>query len=83
LVIPQRFVQWREGRAGVFVNDHGRAKWRAITLGLRGRESVEVTQGLSPGERVVAPREAKQPPLTDGHRVSVPETGGGIAEGAK
>jgi len=72
LVIPQRFVQWREGRAGVFVNDHGRAKWRPITLGLRGRESVEVTQGLSPGERVVAAREAKQPPLTDGRRIHVP-----------
>jgi HlyD family secretion protein len=72
LVIPQRFVQWRDGRAGVFVNDHGRAKWRPITLGLRGRESVEVTQGLSPVEQVVAAREAKQPPLTEGLRIHVP-----------
>jgi len=83
LVIPQRFVQWREGRPGVFVNEHGRAKWRAITLGLRGRESAEVTQGLATGEQMVAPREAKQPPLTDGQRVSVPEAGGGKAGGAK
>src|ERR1035437_3359383 len=62
LVIPQRFVQWREGRAGVFVNEHGRAKWRAITLGLRGRESAEVTQGLATGEQMGGPREDKQPP---------------------
>ena len=74
LVMPPRFVQWREGRAGVFVNDHGRAKWRAISLGVRGRESVEVLQGLAPGEQVVAPREAKQPPLADGLRLSLPCT---------
>jgi HlyD family secretion protein len=72
LVIPQRFIQWREGRAGVFVNDQGRAKWRSITLGVRGRESAEITQGLSPGDQVVAPREAKQPPLADGLRIKVP-----------
>jgi HlyD family secretion protein len=72
LVIPQRFLQWREGKPGVFVNEHGQARWRAVTLGLRGREAVEVTQGLSTGEPMVATREAGQPPLTDGLRISAP-----------
>ena len=72
LVIPQRFVQWREGKPGAFVNEHRKARWRAVTLGLRGRDALEVVQGLSPGERVVAPREAKQPPLTDGLRIKLP-----------
>jgi HlyD family secretion protein len=70
LVIPQRFIQWRDGKPGVFLNDHGRAKWRSVTLGLRGHETVEVAQGLTAGESVVAPREPKQPPLTDGQRIS-------------
>jgi HlyD family secretion protein len=72
LVIPQQFVQWREGKPGVLVNEHGKARWRAVTLGLRGRETLEVTKGLSPGEQVVATREARQPPLTDGLRISAP-----------
>jgi HlyD family secretion protein len=72
LVIPQRVVQWREGKPGVFVNERGKARWRAVTLGLRGRETVEVTQGVSAGEQVVAPREARQPALSDGLRISAP-----------
>jgi HlyD family secretion protein len=71
-VIPQRFLRWREGQAGVFVNNHGKAKWRAVTLGLRGRETVEIAQGLAAGESVVAPYDVKQPPLTDGQRIGKP-----------
>jgi HlyD family secretion protein len=82
LVIPQGFVQWRGGKAGVFVNEHGKAKWRAVTLGLRGRETVEIAQGVSAGEQVVKPGEPKQE-LSNGRRVSAPETGGGKAGGAK
>lgn len=72
LVIPQRFLQWRAGKPGVFISEHGKARWRAVTLGLRGREAVEITEGLAPGEQVVATREAKQPPLADGQHISAP-----------
>jgi HlyD family secretion protein len=72
LVVPSRFVQWRGSQAGVFVNDRGRARWRAVTLGVRGRDAVAATQGLAPGERLLAPREARQPSLTDGLRIDVP-----------
>jgi HlyD family secretion protein len=72
LVVPSRFIQWRGSRAGIFVNHHGRAQWRAVTLGVRGRDAAEATQGLSPGERLLAPREARQSPLTDGLRIDVP-----------
>jgi HlyD family secretion protein len=82
LVIPQGFVQWRGGKPGVFVNEHGKAKWRAVTLGLRGRETVEIAQGVSVGEQVVKPGEPKQE-LSDGQRVSATEAGGGKAGGAK
>ncbi len=70
LTLPPRFLQWREGKSGVFVADGGKATWREVTLGLRGRETVEVTQGLSTGEKVVAPADRKQPPLKSGQRVT-------------
>ena len=82
LVIPQGFVQWRGGKPGVFVNERGKAKWGAVTLGLRGRETVEIAQGVSVGEQVVKPGEPKQD-LSDGQRVSASEAGGGKAGGAK
>ena len=69
LILPQRFLQWREGKPGVFVAERGRAVWRDITLGLRGRDTVEVTDGLSAGERVAVPADPKQAPLKSGQRV--------------
>lgn len=72
LAIPQHFLQWRAGQAGVFVNDHSQAAWRDVTLGLRGQDAVEVTRGLSAGETVVAPADPKQSPLKPGQRVKAP-----------
>ncbi len=71
VVVPPRFVQWREGKVGVFALDQGRARWRPVTLGLVGRQRVEVAQGVTVGEQVVAVREPKQPPLVDGMRLRV------------
>jgi HlyD family secretion protein len=70
VLLPAQFVRWRENKAGVFVNDHGQARWRGVTLGLRGLQSVEVTQGLSAGEQTVRPVEGQKQPLTDGQRIS-------------
>jgi len=70
VMVPRRFLQWREGKPSVFVADGGKATWRDVTLGLRGRETVEVTQGLSAGEKVLAPADPKQPPLKPGQRVT-------------
>jgi HlyD family secretion protein len=69
LTLPPRFLQWREGRPGVFVADRGKAVWRDVTLGLRGRETMEIVQGLSAGEKAVAPAGLKQAPLQPGQRV--------------
>ena len=69
VAIPQAYLLWRDGKPGVFVNDHGKARWRDVTLGLRGRDTVEVPQGLSAGDSVCKPREQKQQ-LTDGHRIA-------------
>jgi HlyD family secretion protein len=68
--IPAPFVLWREGHPGVFVNDHGKARWRGITPGLRGLETVEVTQGLSVGEQIVRSAAGRKQPLSDGQRIN-------------
>lgn len=70
LALPQRFLQWRAGKPGVFVSDHGKARWRGVTLGLRGLQDVEVTQGLSAGDQIVRPVAGQKQPLTDGQRVA-------------
>jgi HlyD family secretion protein len=71
LTVPLRLVSWRRGKPGVFVNENGRARWRDLKLGLRGLETVEVVEGLSAGESVCQPRDAKKP-LADGQRIALP-----------
>jgi len=71
LAVPQGFIQWCHGQPGVFVNDHGKACWRAVTLGLRGRDTVEIAQGATAGEQAVKANEEKKQELTDGQRITV------------
>ncbi|MBL9170294.1 MAG: efflux RND transporter periplasmic adaptor subunit [Verrucomicrobiales bacterium] len=72
VIIPAPFVVWREGKPGTFVNDHGRARWRDLALGLRGAQTLEVVQGLSAGEQIIRPLAVRQGPLSEGQRVSTP-----------
>jgi HlyD family secretion protein len=75
VVIPKRFLHWGEGKPGVFVNSGGTARWRNVTLGLRGRDMVEIAGGLAAGEQVVATSEARQSPLTEGLRIKPAKSG--------
>jgi HlyD family secretion protein len=70
VLLPAPFVRWRGDKAGVFVNDQGQARWREVSLGLRGLVNVEVTQGLSVGAQIVRPVEGQKHPLTDGQRIN-------------
>lgn len=71
LSIPARAVVWRGKVPGAFVEEGGRAVWRALELGLRGAERVEVRSGTRAGARLVIPEEAASAALRDGQRVSV------------
>jgi HlyD family secretion protein len=71
VLVPAGLLVWRDGSSGVFVAVDGRARWRELTLGLRGRDAVEVVGGLASGEVVVRPADAKTI-LTDGRRVALP-----------
>ena len=70
VLLPSPFVRWRGAKAGVFVNDHGKARWREVTPGLRGLANVEVRQGLAAGEQIVRPKEGRKQPLADGQRIA-------------
>lgn len=69
LRIPARSIIWRDRKSGVFVEQDGRAVWRFVQLGLRGRKLVEVRAGVRLGERLIAPAKAEAGPLRDGQRV--------------
>ena len=69
-VLPAQYILWRDGKPGVLVRQAGHAAWHDLTLGLRGRESVEVAAGLEPGDRVVVPADGKTTTL-EGRRISV------------
>lgn len=67
--LPAALVLVQGGKTGVMVDDGGKARWREITIGLRGREVVEVTSGLSPGDVVVNPAAPGGGPLRVGRRI--------------
>ena len=69
LVLPARFLSWRDGRPGVFVAERGRARWREVKPGLGNRDATGIIAGLVAGEQVVRPLDGN-PPLTDGRRVA-------------
>ena len=66
LAVPSAAVVRDDGKDAVFVVEDGRAQRVEVTLGAQGEDVVEVTRGLSGGERVVV-RDADR--LTDGQAV--------------
>ncbi len=70
-LIPASFVVWRDGSPGVFVAVDGRTRWRELTLGLRGRDTIEVLSGLVSGDVVIRATDPKAT-LTDGRRIALP-----------
>jgi len=68
--LPAALVLVRGGNTGVMVDNGGKARWREVAVGLRGRETVEVTSGLSPGDVVVSPASPTGGPLRDGRRIA-------------
>ena len=72
LLIPHPFVVVADGKQGVFVERDGRAEWTPCRFGARGRDRVEVLEGLSAGEVVVRLASPKtRSPLRAGKRVVV------------
>lgn len=69
--LPPQLLLVRDGATGVLVNESGRARWREIAVGLRGREGVEILRGLAPGDVVVRPADGRAEPLRDGRSIAI------------
>ncbi len=54
LILPQRFLTWRDGAPWAMVEEGGKARWRKVSIGLKGRDQVEVSDGLAEGQVVIA-----------------------------
>lgn len=71
LTLPTHSLVRRESVEGVFVADNGVARWRPLTLGLRGRESVEILRGLDESDRVIRMATGSLPRI-EGRQVRTP-----------
>jgi len=72
VMLPLSYLGWKAGQAGVFVNASGKAQWREVTPGLRGKDYVAITNGLSAGEQVLRAPEGQKAAITDGQRIKLP-----------
>ena len=68
LSIPRSALVQREGKNTVFIVDGWRARLREVQLGRELGDNLEVTDGISPNDRIVV---HVPEGLTDGQRVKV------------
>ncbi|MHB8418346.1 MAG: efflux RND transporter periplasmic adaptor subunit [Myxococcales bacterium] len=76
LRIPATALVIQEGQVGVFAIVDGRARWRPVQLGLRGRELVEAAAGVSVHDLLIVNPLAGETPITDRARVTAVADGG-------
>jgi len=69
VLLPSNALLVDKGRIGILVDDHGRAAWRSVKIGLRGKDKVEIVEGLEPGETVITVPGSKEIPV--GRKVKV------------
>lgn len=69
--IPSSFLSKQGDDQGAFVDGSGVARWRALKLGIEGRDIVAVVDGLSSGEVIIKPSQPSAK-LTEGRKVLVP-----------
>ncbi len=53
LVIPEEAILVRDNRTMVFVVEEGKALWKYVTVGARGRGLASITEGISEGDLVI------------------------------
>jgi HlyD family secretion protein len=59
-IVPQHCILWKDGKPGVLVDDDGKARYRQVVLGLKGRETVEIVSGVSIGQAVIEPADGNR-----------------------
>ena len=59
LLVPSNAVCWRNGKPGLYISNDKHAQWRNLELGLRGKDMVEVQNGVSLNDVVIWPMDVK------------------------
>jgi HlyD family secretion protein len=73
VVVELTYIAVVKNERGVFVENNGRAVWTPCTFGARGRETIQVLEGLEPGQTVIRlANPAARVQLTDGKRIALP-----------
>ncbi len=75
--VDARFLTYQDGEEGVFIEVDGRAEFRRLKLGIRGRELVEVLEGLDSEVTLIAPLAQSNKPLNRNQRVVFPKQDSG------
>ena len=70
LIVPEKYIKWRNNVSGVFVDNGGVASWHHIKIGLHGDSFIEIIEGLQEEDSVLTPISLKNK-LTDQTRISV------------
>ena len=70
LIVPEKYIKWRNNVSGIFVDNGGVASWHHIKTGLHGGGFIEIIKGLQKGDSVLTPISLKNK-LTDQTRISV------------
>lgn len=71
LQVPRNALVERDDSARVLVVVGGRARWRQVQLGLKGRTMTEIVSGVSEHALIVLDPLAGAKPIADGARVTV------------
>jgi HlyD family secretion protein len=74
VLLPSNTILIKDGEKGVLVEDKGRAVWRPVKIGLRGKEEVEAVEGLEPEETVITAPSSKD--ISAGRKVKVTDEPG-------
>lgn len=53
--VPETLIARRDGRAGIWVGQNGRAVWTPVALGYASGSDIQVAHGLSAGDIVLPP----------------------------
>jgi len=69
VTIPSRLLLHQDGTVGALMLVDGKAEWQNLKTGLRGRERVEILEGLRPGDTIITSSGSKR--LREGRAVKV------------
>lgn len=69
--VPAGFLLKDDDQQGVYVDAGGVAEWRAVKIGIEGRDRVEILEGLVGSEIIIKPSQPTAK-LADGRKVLIP-----------